>query len=222
MRSGERAALSDIERSKNKDEMLKRGANVAISAGSAALGVTGASRLLPFLSEHIPFDLAMKGINKVNPKVGQFLQNGQKKGLDIKEGLSFLREQFAPKEEIREERKSGNPLEDFENNHTVLASLLAVRMRKGKDPIEAAKELLSMESTKNHIKNLEKQEGKNFIDYITEIFGSQGGAMQPQGQPIQPPPQPQRQPQAPIQQAQTQREDMKQNIMAALNKIMQM
>lgn len=58
-------------------------------------------KIVPFLNESIPEDLALKGIGKVSPKIHSFLNNGISKGLTLASGLAFLRSQLSGnKEEI--------------------------------------------------------------------------------------------------------------------------
>jgi hypothetical protein len=52
------------------------------------------NKILPFLNEYIPEELALKGINKVSPKIGSFLQKGLASGLPIAGGLAFLKDQL--------------------------------------------------------------------------------------------------------------------------------
>src|SRR6266478_2673500 len=98
LRPDEEANIKETERDKRFRSTLssigKTGVGLATGLGATSLS----SRLLPFLSEHIPLDLAMKGINKLSPKLGKFLKEGQSMGLDVKKGLDFIKEKVGPKE----------------------------------------------------------------------------------------------------------------------------
>lgn len=224
LRPSESAALAEIERSKKNDQLLKKGANLAVSAGTAALGVGAASKILPFLNEYIPIDLAIKGISKVNPKIGEFLKKGQSMGLDIKQGLDFIKGQFEgekePHEKVEEPAKKGNPLQDFETNYPDLAQGLMNTIQNGQSPEAAAGILKTSTALGKQVKKLEKEIGMNFVDYVLQLFGPQGGGMQQQQQPQQQQqmgaqPQQQGQPQA-------QGGNVDQELMAALDKILKM
>ncbi len=76
MRPDERAKQSQIDRENTFKGNVNRGVSAAASAGAGAASAALASRVMPFLSEYIPADLAMKGINKVSPQLGSFLQRG--------------------------------------------------------------------------------------------------------------------------------------------------
>src|ERR1700690_2790541 len=101
----ELAAEAEIERSQGRDKLVKKG----LAAGAGLALSAGATRLLPFLNEHIPIDLAIKGISKINPKIGNLLHEGTKMGLNVSEGLDYLKSQFGKSEEPA---KKGNPLQD--------------------------------------------------------------------------------------------------------------
>jgi len=100
MRPDEEANQADIER----DQRFR--GNVGRALGTAAsIGIGGAaSRVIPFLSNFIPTDLAMKGISKVNPKLGNFLQRGQSMGLDVKEGIQYIKDSISPNQSLKEEK----------------------------------------------------------------------------------------------------------------------
>ena len=53
------------------------------------------SRILPLLNEYIPEEMALRGISKISPKMGSFLQNGLAAGLPLSAGLNFIREKLS-------------------------------------------------------------------------------------------------------------------------------
>lgn len=177
MRAEQRASEEEIKRSQERDQIVKKGAGLAVGAASGL----AASRVLPFLNDFIPVDLAIKGISKVNPKIGSFLKKGQEQGLNLKDGLDFLKQQFSPSEEV----KQSNPLQDFETNYPDIASALSRTIQNGQSPDAAAAILKNSSSFSRDVKKLEKEVGKNFIDYVLELFGNQ--SQQPQQQVQQEP-----------------------------------
>jgi hypothetical protein len=94
MRPDEQANQAEIERDERFRGNLKRGVGTAASiAGGAA-----ASRVMPFLNGHVPVDLALKGLSKVSPQIADFLKRGQQAGLDIKEGMNYVKDLMKPDE----------------------------------------------------------------------------------------------------------------------------
>ena len=73
-------------------------ASIPISAGATGVGFGVGQKLLgkiaPFLSEYIPAVTAIKGISKVNPKIGKFIKSAEKKGKTPDEIKEFMTEKF--------------------------------------------------------------------------------------------------------------------------------
>ena len=117
-------------------------------------------------------------------------------------------------EKQEEQKKQSNPLQDFETNYPDIAQALANTMKQGQSPDAAAGILKTSSSFGKKVKELEKSVGKNFVDYVLELFGTQSGSMQ-QPQQMQ-----QQQPQQ--KQGQQQGGNIDQELMAALDKILKM
>jgi hypothetical protein len=166
LRPDEIAALQRIEKSKREDESLNKGLNLAGKLGTAAIGIGAASKIFPFLNDFIPVDLAVKGISKISPELGKFLKKGQSMGLDLKQGLDFLKNKLSP------QQTQSNPIQEFETNYPDLAQALSGYINQGQTPQAAAAILKTSSAFGKKIKDLEKNIGKNFVDYVLELFGS--------------------------------------------------
>lgn len=96
LRPDEISSQSNIRRSNERDKLPKKIGKTAVGLGAAAIGggaLAGlSSRVLPFLNEYIPTELAIKGINKIAPKLGAFLQQGMQSGLNVKDGLKYIKD----------------------------------------------------------------------------------------------------------------------------------
>ncbi len=128
LRPDEKAAEEKKRRSENFNNHLKTGAKTALAVGTAyataGLSAPIVSRLIPLLSEHIPLGLAIKGISKVSPSMGKFLKEGQKMGLNLKDGLDFIKDKIQPKEKEapiqRQEEQQNNqqePMQPYAGGH---------------------------------------------------------------------------------------------------------
>src|SRR6188768_1514085 len=94
LRPDEEANLAEVERDRRFRGLVKGAATTAVGVG-ASLGGSGiASKILPFINEYVPVDLAIKGISKISPQIGDMLKKGQQMGLDVGEGLSFLKDKM--------------------------------------------------------------------------------------------------------------------------------
>lgn len=107
LRPDEIASKSNIEAEERTTGRVKQGASLALSAGlGTAAAATGiASKIAPFLNQYIPVDLAVRGISKISPKLGNILKKGQSMGMDINEGMEFIKRKMAEPEKKKQESK---------------------------------------------------------------------------------------------------------------------
>jgi hypothetical protein len=179
LRPDEIATESRLRKSRERDENLKKGLNVigkgvktAANIGLATAGATIASRVLPFLSEHIPVDLAIRGISKVSPKLGDFLKKGMSQGLDARKGMEYIRENIEPKGKQEALGKSKpnkrNVIEQYSDElHEFLDDLI----KKGRSPLEAGALAQLNPKFKNIISKLEKDHKAPFSSILQAIYG---------------------------------------------------
>lgn len=154
----------------------------ATVAGTLAGGSALASRILPLLNAYVPGEIMRKGIAKVSPRIGKFIDGAINNGYGLDEVRDFIKEKFEPEEE-KEETQEHPILQEariFSDNFPDLAQAVANLMKSGRTPQEAA-DIIS-KSLGPRVKEAEKKIGKKFIDFINDIFGAQQQGMQPQQQ----------------------------------------
>lgn len=188
LRPDEEVAEKEVKKAKERTSEVK---SVLSNAANAATGIVGGSmalKVLPFLSEYIPLDLAKKGIDKVAPTLGRMLDQGLKQGLTLQSGLEFLKGEFIPEEgkKMREEKKKNEvgevsqELQDFIEQH----------VQGGKSPDHAAALAMVNPKFMDMTRQIEKQTGKPFTASIRELYEgravNQQGQGQEQGMPQQP------------------------------------
>lgn len=186
LRPDEEVAEKEVKKAKERTSEVK---SVLETTANAATGIVGGSmalKVLPFLSEYIPLELAKKGIDKVAPTLGRMLDQGLKQGLTLQSGLEFLKGEFIPEEgkKMREEKKKNEvgevsqELQDFIEQH----------VQGGKSPDHAAALAMVNPKFMDMTRQIEKQTGKPFTASIRELY--EGKAVnqqgQEQGQPQQP------------------------------------
>lgn len=184
LRPDEQATQSEIGRAQGRDRALKGALKFGGTAALAA-GTGMASRILPFLSEYIPVDLAVKGISKVSPKLGEFLKSGISKGLNAKEGLDFVKNQLNPaSSEGKRAKDSRNIIEQYSPE---LHQFIDQSIRQGRDPIQAGALAFHDKRFSKAIDKMVKDHKTDWLDIVKGTYGLQGQEQQPQAQ--QPPPQ---------------------------------
>ncbi len=178
LRPDEEVAEKEVKKAKERTSEVK---SVLETTANAATGIVGGSmalKVLPFLSEYIPLELAKKGIDKVAPTLGRMLDQGLKQGLTLQSGLEFLKGEFIPEEgkKMREEKKKNEvgevsqELQDFIEQH----------VQGGKSPDHAAALAMVNPKFMDMTRQIEKQTGKPFTASIRELY--EGKAVNQQGQ----------------------------------------
>lgn len=181
MRPDEEANRAEIER----DQRFR--SNVAKGVGTAAtLAVGGATaRIMPFLSKFIPADLAMKGLSKVSPKMADFLKKGQAMGLNIEEGLDYIRGSITPKQP-EPPKQNKNIIEQYSPE---LHEFIMGEIQKGRSPIEAGAiaglGAKGMPDFRKIISKLTKDHKTPWSAILETVYGQQGG-QKAQAQPQNP------------------------------------
>jgi len=190
LRPDEMANKAQIERDQRMRQNVSRGVGAGIGLASTAIG----ARVAPFLSEYIPTDLAMKGLQKVAPKVADFLRKGQSAGLDIKQGMDFIKSKLSPTEEPAQEAKGAEDSRNLIEKHAPeLHQFIVDKMKKG-ESFRRAGALARLEgggkTFSKTIEKLMKDHKASWEDMIEAIYGgaqSASGAAPSQAQAPQQP-----------------------------------
>jgi hypothetical protein len=180
LRPDEEANEREIERNERFNSNVKRGVKTAGNLAISASGVGLSSKLLPFLSKYIPPDLAIKGINKVSPKIGGFLEKGAAMGLDVQEGLNFLKDKLEPKEQEGKEpaKENRNIIQQYSPG---LFQYISDLIKEGNTPIEAGAKALKFLDDKHRkvIKQMEKDHKTDWSSIVQSVFGNGQMAQEP-------------------------------------------
>jgi hypothetical protein len=178
LRPDERAAESEIERSTNLSNTITKGVGALAGIGTAAVGAKISSKILPFLNQYIPTDLAVKGISKLSPKLGEFLKQGQSMGLDVKEGLNFIKDKMKSSEEPAKENR--NIIQQYSDE---LYSFLDQNIKSGKKIIESVAAADMDPKFKKIVNKIEQDHKTPFTKIAQSIFKeNQASQMNPSSQ----------------------------------------
>ena len=217
LRPDEEANLSELER----NQKLKK--NISMGVGLA--GTVLATRVAPFLSENIPIDLAMKGINKLSPSLGNFLKRGQDMGLNLREGFEYLKNNLFRQNEQETHQETSPPPPPKEDRNIVekyspeLHSFMMQEIKAGRSPLQAgaiAQLPGKVKDADKIIKKMMKDYGMSWSNIVESVYGSSQ-----QSQPQQTQQQAPSQPQSPQQATSAQPGSGQQALMSILEKINQ-
>lgn len=182
MRPDELANQALIERDMAKRKNIMRGASTlgglavtGLGGGKALAGL--ASNVAPFLSQYLTPDIAMKGLKKVAPQLGEFLERGVKAGLNVEDGLNYIKESLQPKEEAEIGQK--NIIEQYSPD---LFQFIQSKISEGMTPLQAAAlaQMPGKSSFANVIKKIEKDHKTPWSNIVQTVFGNESNAAQPQ------------------------------------------
>lgn len=197
--------------------LFKQAGLTAIGGGAAAVGSKAVNKLIPaigsLINSYIPENLSIKGLSKIDPRFGKFIEGAMKEGYSYDDIRSFLGDKIEKTQEI--EKIQSDPLKFFETNYPNIAGALARTMQNGQSPEAAAAILKSSTPFSKDIKKIEKESGKNFVDYVLELFGNRG--QETQQQQMQQPEENQQ-----VQEQPQQSGGVDAQLMAALDKILKM
>lgn len=186
LRSDEVANQAEVERDQKFRGNVGKGFSAVASLGTAAAGGALASKVMPFLNQYIPAGLAMKGINKVSPQLGAFLQKGHEMGLDVEEGLDFIKGKLGG--ERKEPAKQDRNI--IQQESPELHTFIDQEIRKGRKPIEAGALAQNDKRFSDVIKKLMKAHKTPWSSIIQSIYGTgdmaQSGQQRQAEQPAQP------------------------------------
>lgn len=153
------------------DLPIKAAANIGgLIVGGIAL--KGAGRVLPFLSKYIPSNLTIKGLEKVDPRYGKFIQKALKEGTPMDEIKDFIREKAEsamPKQ--KEKSKNGNIIEQYDPE---LHSYILDKIKQGKSHLYAGTKALGHERFKKAIDKIVKDHKTSWSEILQSVYGGQG------------------------------------------------
>jgi hypothetical protein len=134
LRSDEIANEAEIERDQKFRNNVGKGIATASTLVGAGMSAGLGNKIAPFLSKYIPADLAIKGISKVSPSTGDFLKRGQKMGLNVEEGLSFLKEKLSSSEKQQQAKENRNIIEQYSPE---LHQFIEGEIKNGRNALQA-------------------------------------------------------------------------------------
>jgi hypothetical protein len=137
------------------------------TATSLATGGIAATKVLPFLSKYIPENLAMKGLSKLDPRFGKFIQGAQERGFSFDDIKDFMGEKIQSGEG---EKEKENILSKYD---PMLDKVLRYYIdQKGLTPSQAATHAEVREpKLKKIIEQVKKDfKNKNFAEIVENAY----------------------------------------------------
>jgi len=166
MRPDEKAVESEIERDQRFRSNVSKGIGTAAGLIGGASVSGAASKVLPWLSSYIPPDLAMKGLSKVSPQIANFIKRGQSMGLNIEEGLQYVKDEISSKKESPKQDR--NIIQQYSPE---LHEFISQQVSGGRTPIETAAIAQHDKRFSDIIKKLTKDHKTDWSKIVDSVYG---------------------------------------------------
>ena len=157
--------------------------NAGSIAATAYAGGGLVNRVLPFLSKYIPQNLAIKGLSKIDPRYGKFIEKAMSAGKSFEEVKEFIGSKI--EEEVESKKPAKQNKNIIEQESPELHQFLDQEIRKGRKPIEAAAIAQNDKRFSDLIGKLSKKHKTPWSNIIESVFGK-GDMAQPNQQQEQP------------------------------------
>jgi len=145
----------------------KTAANIAASAAGAYYGGELISKVAPWLSKYIPVDLMKKGLSKVHPGFGKFIDKSLAAGQTADKIKEFIGQKM---EESQTKNKENRNI--IEQESPELHQFLDQEIRGGRNPIEAGALAQNDKRFSSIIQKLMKVHKTPWSNIIQSIFGN--------------------------------------------------
>ena len=169
-------------------QLLKQAGLTAIGGGAATAGGKALGKLIPavgaLINKYVPNDLLQKGLSKIDPRFGKFIEGALNEGYSHDEIRQFLGEKVEKSQAPKDNR---NIVEQYSPE---LNTFISEKIKAGEDPIRAAALALFEKGNPFEpvIRKIEKEHKTNWSDLVQSIYGG-GQAAPQQGAPQQSQPQ---------------------------------
>lgn len=160
---------------------LKAAGSLALSAapayaGAKVLGGIGTKigeRVKTFLNDYIPQDLAIKGLSKIDPRLGKFVKKAMDEGYDFDELKNFIKEKTEEKQPLPKENR--NIIEQYSPE---LHQFIHEQVQRGRSALQAGAAAQGMSKFSEIIKKLTKDHKLPWSNILESVYGD---ALAPQG-----------------------------------------
>ncbi len=129
----QKADLETARKAKSPSDALKIGASVA----GSIYGGKVLTKILPFLNNFIPQDLAVKGLSKVDPRIGNFINKAVNNGQSVEDVLNFVKGKMPNDQEGQNNKTPDQTSNIIEQYSPELYRHLKDEIEKGENPLYA-------------------------------------------------------------------------------------
>lgn len=145
--------------------LAKEAVPAAIGLGTTFAAGKLASRVLPMLSQYVPQDLAIKGLNKIDPRFGKFIE----KAIGAGESFDEIKDFIGGKAQEGAAIENQNVIKKYDDK---LHEFLKKNIEElGLTPAQAVGLIDIYPQHKKNIEKLEKDYKVPFISLVEQVYG---------------------------------------------------
>lgn len=165
------------EETRKQGELPFTAAKKAAGVGLGIAGLSGgsqlASKVMSLINKHVPEDLAIKGLNKLDPRFGKFIQTALENGGSWEEAREFIGEKAQEGAEQENVKEQDNLIKKYSPE---LHQFIEGEIQKGRSPLEAGALAQLKPEFKRHIEKLSKDHKAPFSALLKTVYGEGGKA----------------------------------------------
>lgn len=167
--------------------IAKNVGSTALAAGTLSGAGALINKVLPFLNKYIPQDMAIKGLSKIDPRFGSFINKAMSNGKSFEEAKEFIQSKASEFEQSQPKQKKLNIIEQ---HSPALHEFIMEEIKKGRSALEAGALARVNKKYQKDIDKIEKSNNMKWSDILENIFGKPQSIpespQQQQAQPSQP------------------------------------
>lgn len=153
-------------------QILKNVGLTALGGGAASVGSKALKQLMPavgaLINNYVPENIAMKGLNKIDPRFGNFIQGALDEGYSFDDLRSFIGEKVQKTQQGVKENK--NIISQYDDQlHAFMDNLI----KNGRSALEAGALARATGKFNKAIKKMEKDHKTNFSSIIEAVYGKE-------------------------------------------------
>lgn len=159
----------------------KSAGNIAAGLGTAYYGGSLISRVVPWLSKYIPEDLFKKGLSKIDPRFGKFIDKATQSGKSVDEIKDFIGQKIEGGMENNKPKENRNIIEQ---ESPELHQFIDQEIKNGRKPIEAGALAYNDKNYTKAINSLKNKHKLNWADIVQQVYGTGDKALPNQQQSL--------------------------------------
>ena len=167
MQPYQKASEEIIRQQSEPSRLVKTAAKTALGLAGGGVAVR---RIAPFLSQYIPEDIFVKGLSKIDPRLGKFIRSAMEQGHSVDDVKNFMGEKVQESEPLKTDK---NVVEQYSPE---LHQFLSEHIQKGRSPLEAAGmatlDQTGRKSFKRIIDKITKDHKSPWSAIVESVYGS--------------------------------------------------